>query len=123
MNADISFVVSPLSNSESVVILSFSGQLDEMSCDDIFERLKDFLKKKSDERFFIFHLKDLEYINSKSIGYMTDIYRKISSRGGKLVLAEVPENVLDILDLIGITRVIEIADSLESAKVALLESE
>jgi len=123
MNADISFVISPLSEKNSVVILSFSGQLDEMTSDSIFERLKDFLKKKESERFFIFHLKDLEYINSKSIGYMTEIYRKVSSRGGRLVLAEVPENVLDILDLIGVTRVIEISDTIESAKVALLESE
>lgn len=53
---------------------------------------------------------------------MICLHRKISGDGGRLVFSEIPENILDILDIVGVTRVIEIAETLEGAKVALLES-
>ena len=123
MKTDITFSMDPLDRDRTVVVLSFSGQLDEMTGDEIFARLSDFLEEKKEENFFIFRLSDLEYINSKSIGHLIDSYRKISGRGGKLVFCEVPENILDILDLVGVTRVIDIAGSLEAAKVSLLTGE
>jgi len=122
MNAEISFSTEKLDDDKKVAIFSFFGELDEMTGDDIFQKINAFFEK-TDEKYFIFHLKNLEYLNSKSIGQMIDLYRKIIGRGGKLVLAEISENVLDILDLVGVTRVVETAENLEAAKVALLESE
>jgi anti-anti-sigma factor len=62
----------------------------------------------------------LEYMNSKSIGYLTDWFSKISEGGGKIVIAKAKPNILDILEVVGLTQLINCFPTLDEAKLALL---
>ncbi len=61
-------------------------------------------------------------MNSKSIGYLTDWYGKIIEGKGKIVIAKARSNILDILQVVGLTQLINCYNTLDEAKFALLQA-
>ena len=104
----------------SVVLLS--GQLDETNNDAVFEAVGEYFELNHEQKYFIFDISKLEYLNSRSIGNIVDSFRKTAERGGKMVIAGSSQNIYDILDLVGVTRVIEMAETLEHAKTIMLDA-
>lgn len=99
-------------------LIKFVGQLDETNIED---EAKKFYKVIDEEtpKNIIFDFSELTYLNSKSIGYIADWQSKISQAGGKLVIFGVQENIFDILDVVGLTKIIDLVDNLDEAKEAL----
>ena len=101
-----------------VIIFEFSGELDETNADKtftgIYSQVGDFSGKK-----IIFHLGNLKYLNSKSIGYMADIYSNIEDNDGQMYITNCDEGVRDVLELVGITTIIPTVDTLGEALAAL----
>ena len=60
----------------------------------------------------VFDFTNLTYLNSKSIGYIADWQAKIAGTGGKLVIFGVQENIFDILDVVGLTKIIDLVDNI-----------
>jgi anti-anti-sigma regulatory factor len=60
-------------------------------------------------------------MNSKSIGYLTDWYGKVTEGGGKIVISKAKSNILDILQVVGLTQLINCYPTLDEAKFALLQ--
>ena len=58
-------------------------------------------------------------MNSKSIGYLTDWYGKITEGNGKIVITKTRDNILDILQVVGLTQLIQCYANEEEAKLAL----
>lgn len=122
MNADVQFSSVALDGvNGNVTVVALFGQLDEATSDVTFQKVHEYVDSHADEKYFIFDLRELEYLNSKSIGYVIDFYRKLNERGGSIVLSRAGENVLDILDLVGVTRVIQHTYSIDEAKLAILD--
>jgi stage II sporulation protein AA (anti-sigma F factor antagonist) len=67
-------------------------------------------------KHFIFDFTDLTYLNSKSIGFIADWQQKIAGNGGKLVIFGVQPNIFDILDVVGLTNLVELVKTMEEAK-------
>ncbi len=61
----------------------------------------------------------LEYMNSKSIGYLTDWFTKASEKNGTIAIIAPQANILDILKVVGITQIIKVYSSLEEAKASI----
>jgi len=59
-------------------------------------------------------------MNSKSIGYLTDWYRRINNKSGSVKLANARENILDILETVGLTSIIEHHPTLDSATISII---
>lgn len=99
-------------------IVSVSGQLDESNID---TKAKEFyaLLEGVNKIFLIFDFAGLDYMNSKSIGYMTDIYGKVTEKGGKMYIARTKPNIKDILEVVGLAQLIKIFDSIDEAKQTL----
>lgn len=97
-----------------VVIFDFSGELDETNADktftSIYEMIGDFSKKK-----IIFNLMGLKYLNSKSIGYIADVFSNLEDNNGKMYLCNCDTGVKDVLELVGITTIIPTVESEEQA--------
>jgi len=85
----------------------FSGELDETNADKTFQPIYAELEKDWTQSV-VFDLEKLTYLNSKAIGYITDIYSHTDNHGGKLTLRNLTEQVYDILDIVGITSIVEI---------------
>ena len=59
-------------------------------------------------------------MNSKSIGYLTDWYGRVTGKNGKIVIAKARENIMDILQVVGLTQLINCYPTLDEAKMAVM---
>ncbi len=101
----------------TVKIVHFTGQLDESNVDDRAKEIYALISSVSGPLFLIFDFAGLEYMNSKSIGYLTDWYTKLSEKQGAIIIAQARPNILDILSVVGITQLIKSVTTIEEAKV------
>ncbi len=105
---------------KTVKQVAFIGQLDESNVDDQAKKVYELLEALPEKSALIFDFAGLEYMNSRSIGYLTDWYSKMTEKGGKLVITQVRDNIEDILKVVGLTQIIEFYISTEEAKLALV---
>lgn len=104
-----------------IKLIHIVGQLDESNVDEQAKLIYQTIESNPSGLSLIFDLTGLEYMNSKSIGYMTDWYSKVAGNGGKVVLAAPRENILDILQVVGLTQLVNTYPSLDEAKAAVLQ--
>jgi anti-anti-sigma factor len=97
-----------------IIIFEFSGELDETNADKTFKKIYDdigdFVWKK-----IIFNMAGLKYLNSKSIGYIADVFSNIEDNNGKMYISNCSEWVKDILELVWITTIIPTVDDQKEA--------
>ena len=104
-----------------VKLISVSGQLDESNIDEKAQEIYALITANPQGLYLIFDFEKLEYMNSKSIGYLTDWFGKITETQGKIVIIKAKPNIIDILQVIGLTQLIPMYGSLEEAKFALIK--
>jgi anti-anti-sigma factor len=105
----------------SAKLIKFQGQLDESNVDEKSKIIYQVLEQVPQNLYLLFDFELLEYMNSKSIGYLTDWYGKVSEGHGKVVIAKPRSNILDILQVVGLTQLINCYQTLDEAKFALLQ--
>jgi anti-anti-sigma factor len=110
----------PSSAGSQAVLFTISGQLDESNVDEKAKEVYKVLEEKPGKLNLIFDIAGLEYMNSKSIGYLTDWYGKIKERGGEVAIARPKANISDILQVVGLNQLIKTYESVDEAKQALL---
>ncbi len=97
-----------------IQIYTFSGELDETNADKtfkaIYEQIGDFTDKK-----IVFNMSGLKYLNSKSIGYIADVFSNIEENNWKMCISNCNEGVKDVLELVWITTIIPTVDTEEEA--------
>lgn len=101
-----------------VEIFEFVWELDETNADKtftaIYNNVGDFTGKK-----IIFNMSWLRYLNSKSIGYIADIFQNIEDGNGQMFLTNLTDEVKDTLELVGITTIITVLDTEQEALAQL----
>lgn len=101
-----------------VTIFDFTGELDETNADktftDVYEQIGDFSDKK-----ILFNLAGLKYLNSKSIGYIADVFSNLEDNDGLMHISNCDEGVKDVLELVGITTIIPTVDTEKEALDAM----
>ena len=109
---------SPVSD-KKVKLIRVSGQLDESNVDEKAKQIYDVIAAEPQGLFLIMDFSDLEYMNSKSIGYLTDWYTKLSEKKGGIIITQARPNILDILQVVGLTQLITCTATIDEAKIAL----
>lgn len=104
---------------QKVKLITFSGQLDESNVDEESKTIYALIDATPQGLSMIFNFKDLDYMNSKAIGYLTDWYTKLSEKKGKIVIAQAKDNILDILNVVGLTQLIPCVGTFEEAKIEI----
>ena len=99
-------------------LISFMGQLDETNVDHEAKQIYQVITEMP-VPVLLLDFSGLEYMNSKSIGYVTDWYTQASAKGGAIGIVSPKPNILDILKVVGITQIITVYTTLDEAKVAL----
>lgn len=115
--SDVTITFSDL-DEKSAKLVKFSGQLDETNIEAEAKKVYEVLEQGKAKNF-IFDFSDLSYLNSKSIGYIADWQQKISQGGGKLVIFGAKENIFDILDVVGLTNLVDLVQNMDEAKKVL----
>jgi len=104
-------------NTENVIkIANVSGQLDESNVDEKIQEVYKLLEQTPNGLKLILNVENLDYMNSKSIGYVTDLYGKITKGAGLIVIANAKSNITDILQVVGLTQLMKTFASLDEAK-------
>jgi len=98
-----------------IIIFLLTGELDETNADKTFKHIYDSIWT-FDNIKVILNLKGLKYLNSKSIWYIADLFSNIDENGWKMVISDCDEWVKDVLELVGITTII---DTVETEKEAI----
>lgn len=97
-----------------ILIFEFSGELDETNADKTFTNMYSEIGSFAGKKI-IFNLENLKYLNSKSIGYIADIYSNIEENEGQMYISNCDEGVKDVLELVGITTIIPTVDTVTEA--------
>lgn len=102
----------------NILIFDFIWELDETNADktftDIYEQIWDFSDKK-----ILFNLTGLKYLNSKSIGYIADVFSNIEDNDWQMHISNCDEGVKDVLELVGITTIIPTVETEAEALEAM----
>lgn len=97
-----------------ILIFTFEWELDETNVDRIFKSLYleiwDFTNKK-----VIFNFSKLKYINSKATWYIALYYSHIDEFWWKMYICWCSNTIMDILDLVWITKVADIIPTQDEA--------
>jgi anti-anti-sigma factor len=99
--------------------VSISGQLDETNIDDEAKKIYELIEKGEKGLKVLFNLQGLKYMNSKSVGYLADWHGKVTALGGKMAIANAGEEILEVLNVVGLNNLIDVCDSVDKAKKAL----
>lgn len=118
---DVNITIQDLQTQDPIIkakIIKIAGQLDESNVDlkaqDIYKVIESI--NPGEKLHLLFDFSELEYMNSKSIGYLTDWYSKATSDGGKICIAGARDNIVDILQVVGLTQLITCYQSIEEGK-------
>lgn len=103
--------------------VKFQGQLDESNVDEKAKIIYALIEQNPQNLYLLMDFEELEYMNSKSIGYLTDWYGKVTEGKGRIVIAKARSNILDILQVVGLTQLINCYNTLDEAKFALLRQD
>lgn len=101
-----------------IVIFEFNGELDETNADKTFSSVNNEIGNFSNRKL-ILNLAGLKYLNSKSIGYIADIFSNIEEGEGEMYISNCDDGVKDVLELVGITTIVPTVDTVEEAVAAL----
>ncbi len=98
--------VSPLVHSGPRKIIALEGEID---ADNIAEKIKPILSElvlMTNDSVLVLDCEKLTYINSTFIGHLAGWHNELSKKNGHLVLQHLSKDVKDILDLVGLGKVI-----------------
>jgi anti-anti-sigma factor len=110
--------VNKSSTNTGIKIFTFKWELDETNVDTTFSGIITEIGNFAHSRT-LFDLKELTYLNSKSIGYMADIAQRTEDGGGIFALCNLSSEVHDTLDLVWITSIVPIYESSDTAIIEL----
>ena len=105
-----------VSPDKTMKVVHISGQLDESNIDEKIQEVYKVLEANPKNLNLVFELEHLEYMNSKSIGYVTDIYGKVTESLGQVAIAQARPNITDILQVVGLSQLIKMFPSVDEAK-------
>lgn len=104
---------------DNVFVIQFKGELDESNIDNTAKEVYKLLDESAAGMPVIFDFAELGYMNSKSIGYLSDWYTRLGEKGSELLVANAPENILDILQTVGLDNFIRLLPTMAEAKNAI----
>jgi len=101
-----------------ILIFDFSWELDETNADNTFTSIYEQIGNFEDKNI-LFNLAGLKYLNSKSIGYIADVFSNLEENDGQMHISNCDEGVKDVLELVGITTIIPTVDTEAEALEAM----
>lgn len=101
-------------NDTHTKVIHLNGELDEMSIENLKNQIDPFLNDKNVQRM-IFDFTQLDFINSKGIGYMVATHTHMTKNARAIAIFGATEPVMDVISLVGLTNIIPYYATLEEA--------
>ncbi|MBD3156902.1 anti-sigma factor antagonist [Candidatus Peregrinibacteria bacterium] len=94
------------------------GEVDRDTIDSLRESMEKVLSTLQ-KKTLVLNLEHLEFINSEGIGYLTDIYNRLSGMDKKVVIVHASDRIMDIFQLVGLNQIITCYANEEEMKANL----
>ena len=113
MSSDFSVEVAE-GKASNIKVLHIKGELDEVSIEELKKHVDPILTETG-VTHMIFDFTNLEFINSKGIGYLVSVHTHLTKDGRNMAIAAASEPVMDVLSLVGLNNIIPYHATLEEA--------
>lgn len=97
-----------------IKVVALEGEMDESNLESLQNKLQPTLDN-TDVKIIILDLSQLEFINSKGIGYFVSVHTHLAKTQRKMILAAANEAVMDVISLVGLTTIIKYFNTVEEA--------
>lgn len=111
--SEISVILSDASV-PGVKVISLTGEMDESSLEGLKDQLNPLLVDVN-IKVMLFDFSQLEFINSKGIGYLVSIHTHLSKDQREMIITHANEAVMDVISLVGLTTIIKYFNTVEEA--------
>lgn len=108
-----------ITQKQHITFIELDGRLDGVTMAQLEEQL--LLQLGQGHKYFLFQLKNLDYISSAGLRVMLLAIKKTKIVQGAVVICELQSNVKDIFDLSGFSTIFQIAATNEEALTYLEE--
>lgn len=108
--------INDLPQNPTIKLIEFKGVLDRLASNEVNRQLLPVIEEQS--VFLIVDLCNLEYINSSGIYCLMECFAKTKEKGGYLKLIVPNGRVKEILELVGITKVVPLFGTIDEAMIA-----
>jgi stage II sporulation protein AA (anti-sigma F factor antagonist) len=102
------------SSTEGVKIVSLAGEIDESNQASLEQLMTSLIEDESVQNIVI-DVEKLDYINSGVIGLFATFHGQFTETGKSFVFSQANEHIFDIIDLVGLTSVVECFETIEDA--------
>lgn len=113
MESHIELEYEDISGKDNAKLVRFIGDLDATNVETVVEKIFNLLN----EGFLniVADFAKLRYVNSTGLGILLHFSKTAKGKGGSFKIANVNENVYEIIEIIGATSLLEIFDELDEA--------
>lgn len=94
---------------QSLMLIRLTGELDHHQADRMRERVDRELAHHP-SGLVIFNLRGLTFMDSSGVGALLGRYRKISAKGGRMAICEVPAAIFKVTEIAGLAQIIPFFD-------------
>jgi stage II sporulation protein AA (anti-sigma F factor antagonist) len=99
---------------EEKLVVFMMGELDHHSAEEVRSKIDDRLDRESIAKL-ILDFKDVSFMDSSGIGVVIGRYKKMTTKNGKICIANVNNSVKRVFDLSGMFKIIKVYENLEQA--------
>ncbi|MBD3390696.1 MAG: anti-sigma factor antagonist [Chitinivibrionales bacterium] len=117
MESQIELQYEDVQGKSNAKMVRFIGDLDATNVETVIEKTFNLLN----EGFvnIVADFEKLRYVNSTGLGILLHFSKSAKEKGGSFKIANVNENVYEIIEIIGATSLLEIYDELDEAVESL----
>ncbi len=109
--------IEQIENHPQARLLRFVGDLDSTNAEETSNEMVALLK--DDVTTLVADFSRLRYVNSTGLGALLFVNKKVKEVGGVFKVANVNENVLEIIEIIGADQLLELHKTLDEALATL----
>lgn len=95
-------------NQLSEYVFLFEGEITADNIKQYQQKVNQFLDTNKNATSIILDFEKLKYCNSTFIGQIADWYNRMSKNNGKMIICNPNEEILNIIDMVGLTQIIPI---------------
>lgn len=117
MESQIELIYEEIRGRENAKLIRFVGDLDATNVETVLEKVINLLNDGIVK--LVVDFKQLRYVNSTGLGILLHFSKSAKEKGGCFKIANINENVYEIIEIIGATSLLEIYDDLDEAVTAL----
>jgi len=117
MESKIELACEAVKGRNDAEVVRFSGDLDATNVQTVLEKVCNLFNEG--KILIVADFTNLRYVNSTGLGILLHLNKSAKEKSGNFKIANINENVYEIIEIIGATSILEIYDTVEDAVASL----